>query len=173
MPEVISSAATDAFPKAITQAVREATTAFLTTSCGLTHVPDAAGDEGSGGAGIMSAISFLGDTPWAFAVVLPEASAVAIAKAFAGFEIPFDSQDMGDLVGEIVNVIAGDVTARLHAKGIKAQMSLPTSIRSADAAALVPHGTAPSRLLFDGADGRCWFDLVSDRIDGLTFRQPG
>ncbi|MDY3555914.1 chemotaxis protein CheX [Gemmata sp. JC717] len=173
MPDVLPPTTTDAIPKAITQAVQEATTAFFTTSCGLTHVPDAAGDEEAAGAGIMSAISFLGDRPWAFAMALPETSAVALAKAFAGFEIPFDSQDMGDLLGEVVNVIAGDISARLNAEGIQAQMSLPMSVRGADVTTLVPHGVATNRLLFEGPHGRCWLDLVSDRFDGLTFRQPG
>lgn len=173
MPELLQPTAADAFPRAITDAVQEAATAFFTTSCGLEHVPAADGSEEAQGAGIMSTISFLGDKPWAFAMALPESAAVMIAKAFAGFEIPFDSPDMGDLLGEIANVIAGDISARLDAKGIKAQMSLPTSVRGANVSLLVPHGVSTNRLLFSGPNGKCWFNLVSARTDGLAFRRPG
>lgn len=172
MSEVLAPPA-DTFPRAISAAVQEAATAFFTTSCGLEHVPEADGSEEAQCAGIMSTISFMGDKPWAFAMALPEAAAVMIGKAFAGFEVEFDSPDMGDLMGEIANVIAGDISARLEAKGVKAQMSLPTSVRGENVALLVPHGVSTTRLLFAGPNGKCWFNLVSARTDGLAFRRPG
>lgn len=171
MAEVLAPA--NVFPPVVSRAVEEAATAFFTTSCGMTHVP--AGEVGEGGpcAGIMSTISFLGDPSWAFALAFPEGAAVTIAKSFAGFDIEFESPDMGDLLGEIANVVAGDISARLANKGIRAQMSLPTVVRGGNVSLLVPSGVSTTRLVFSGPSGTCWFNLVGTRADGLTFRRPG
>ncbi|MBP3960621.1 chemotaxis protein CheX [Gemmata sp. G18] len=166
-------APTIAFPPAVSKAVEEAATAFFKTSCNMTHVPNGKVDEDAPSAGIMSTISFMGDPPWAFALAFPEESAVTVAKVFAGFEIEFESPDMGDLVGEIANVIAGDISARLAKKGIKAVMSLPTVVRGGSVSLLVPSGVSTTRLVFSGPGGSCWFNLVGTRTDGLNFRRPG
>jgi len=166
-------AATDAFPPVISAAVREAATAFFKTSCGLTHVPAGEMPRAELRAGIMSTISFLGDPSWAFALAFPEDAAVSIAKTFAGFEIPFDSPDMGDVLGEIANVIAGDISARLAKKGVSAQMSLPTVVCGDNVCLLVPATVSATQLMFAGPNGTCWFNLMGTRTDGLTFRRPG
>ncbi|VTR96901.1 CheC domain protein OS=Hippea maritima (strain ATCC 700847 / DSM 10411 / MH2) GN=Hipma_0355 PE=4 SV=1: CheX [Gemmata massiliana] len=167
-------AAAMVFPPVVSKAVEESAAAFFKSSCNMTHVPNGTVDENDlGAAGIMSTISFMGDPPWAFAMAFPEESAVTIAKVFAGFEIEFDSPDMGDLVGEIANVIAGDITARLHRKGIKAPMSLPTVVRGSNVSLLTPTGGSSTRLVYAGPGGTCWFNLVGTRTDGVTFRRPG
>lgn len=171
MAEVLAPVNT--FPPVVRKAVEEAATAFFKTSCGLTHVPAGPAEEGGPCAGIMSTISFMGDPPWAFALAFPEDAAVMVAKSFAGFDIPFDSPDMGDLLGEVANVIAGDICGRLMNKGIKSQMSLPTVVRGDHVALLVPSGVSTTRLTFSGPKGTCWFNLVGTRTDGLTFRRPG
>ena len=153
--------AAPAFPPVVKSAVEEAATAFFRGSCGLAHVPEGGVDDGAAGAGIMSTISFLGDPSWAFALAFPEDAAVSIAKTFAGFEIPFDSPDMGDVMGEIANVIAGDISARLAKKGVSAQMSLPTTVRGDNVAVLVPSGASTTRFTFAGPQGTCRFDLFA------------
>ncbi|VTR96679.1 : CheX [Gemmata massiliana] len=143
-------------PPAIVKAVEESVTVFFTGSCGLAIAPEApAGDQPPG---IMSTISFRGDEHWYFALAFCEDEAVTIARAFAGFDIPFDSPDMGDVVGEMVNVIAGDISARLGKVGIAAQMSLPTTVRGDPIP--VPPGAPTARLTFSGPAGACWLNLV-------------
>lgn len=78
---------------------------------------------------IVGIISFVGDLMWSLALILPHDSAEATAQKFAGFEIPFDSADMGDVVGELINVLAGVLCGNLEAAGVKSQMSLPTVAR--------------------------------------------
>ncbi len=171
MPETLATE--NVFPPVVSTAVEEAATDFFQASCGLRHIPTAQVDESGPCAGIMSTISFLGDLQWAFALAFPDDAAVAIAKAFAGFDIPFDSPDMADVLGEIANVIAGDISARLAKQGIKAQMSLPTVVRGGNVSLLVPHSVSTTRVTFSGPGGTCWFNLVGTRTDGLTFRRSG
>ena len=172
MTETLAAPAADTFPRAIATAVREAATEFFSSSCGLTHVDRPREQDETPRGGLMSTISFRGDPSWTFAMVLSDEAAVMVAQAFAGFEIPVDSPDMGDVLGEIVNVVAGGICARLDAKGIKAQMSLPSVIRGENVALLAPSGCPSTHLTFAGPKGRCWFRLVTAR-DGVLGRRSG
>ncbi len=161
------------FPSPISDAVRQAATEFFSTYCGLNLAEKSPAGTDSPCAGIMGVISFFGDQVWSFAIVLPEQTAVFAAKKFAGFDIPFGSPDMGDMVGEMANVIAGDICARLDAKGIKAQMSLPTVARGHDVELLPPSDACTSRMALTSDNGNCWFKLVKARSGHPSARRPG
>jgi CheY-specific phosphatase CheX len=88
--------------------------------------------------GIVGMISLLGDVHWSVMLALPSETATALAAAFAGFVIDYDSEDMGDLVGEIVNVLAGDVLLRLEGLGVAADMSLPAIMRGTAMGVMLP-----------------------------------
>jgi chemotaxis protein CheX len=162
----------DTFPQAISDAVRDAAAEFFTSSCNLKYQEDPSGNERSS-AGFMSTLSFVGATPWSFSLVLPDATAATMAKSFAGFDIPLDSTDMGDVIGEIVNVIAGGIVARLESQGIPARMSLPMVVRGENVSVLIPSGATTRRMSFAGDTGNCWFRLVQARNIGIHNRMPG
>lgn len=98
--------------------------------CGDSPVPmelpdnDAAAKES-----ILGIISLVGDEVWSVMLQIPKGTAPSMAETFAGMEISFDSPDMGDVVGELVNILAGDLSARLDSIGLKMELSLPTVIR--------------------------------------------
>src|SRR5207244_10134077 len=120
-------------------------------------------EPGGGGAqcdGVVGIISFMGGLSWSLMLGLPRETATALALAFAGFEIPFDSADMGDVVGELANVLAGGVSARLDTAGVAAQMSLPTVARGSDVELLLPGGLPSQRLPFASARGQFWVKVV-------------
>lgn len=104
--------------------------------------------------GITGIISLVGDVSWSLMLCLPRESAAALAVGFAGFEIPFDSADMGDVVGEMANVLAGDISARLDALGVKAELSLPMVLRGKEIDLLLPEGTPNARFIFDSPCGQ-------------------
>ncbi len=64
---------------------------------------------------VVGMISFVGGINWTFSLILPEPTAPKMALMFAGFEVPYSSQDMGDVVGELANVVAGDIVANAPA----------------------------------------------------------
>jgi chemotaxis protein CheX len=74
-------------------------------------------------------IALTGDIDWSLGLLLPRDTAVAVVGRFAGFEIAFDSPDMGDAVGELANLVGGAAKAKLDQLGVKAELSLPTVIR--------------------------------------------
>jgi CheY-specific phosphatase CheX len=57
--------------------------------------------------GVVGLISFVGDVTWSLAMMFPQKAAESLALKFAGFEIEYESADMGVVVGEIANVLAG------------------------------------------------------------------
>ncbi len=79
--------------------------------------------------GIAGLISFVGDITWSLAMMFPKAAATDLAQKFAGFEIEYEGADMGDVIGEVANVLAGVICGDLENKGFTSQMSLPTVTR--------------------------------------------
>jgi CheY-specific phosphatase CheX len=49
---------------------------------------------------------------------------------FCGMEIPFDSEDMSDAVGELTNIFVGQVKAALDQRGVDVEISLPSVLRA-------------------------------------------
>lgn len=78
---------------------------------------------------IVALISLVGDLEWTLMLALPKATAESLAARFAGFAIPFDSPDMGDAIGELTNILGGEVKARLDQAGVRADISLPSVMR--------------------------------------------
>ncbi len=161
-----------AFPPAITAAARAAALEFFTTSC-RTPAAERSADPGAAPtSGVVAVIPFLGDPLWSLALVLPEAAAVAAARGFAGFDIPYDSPDMGDLVGEMANVIAGDVVARLEAARVSVRMALPTVARGQDVELLPPTRACESRLTFSTPSGGFQVRLFQAPVGAAAGQRP-
>ncbi len=82
--------------------------------------------------GLVGIIAVVGDVSWSLSVGFSPQSATSIAQQFAGCEFDYDSDDMCDVIGELANVLAGDVVAALDELGIKVQMSLPSVARASN-----------------------------------------
>ncbi|MCX7409530.1 MAG: chemotaxis protein CheX [Planctomycetales bacterium] len=122
---------------------------------------------------VASVISFFGTSPWALTLVLPEETAVKMALKFTGFEVPFDCADMGDVVGELTNVLAGEVVAQLNRRSIQSQMSLPMVARGNDVELLKPTGAPASHLGYQSAQGHFWFEICTASTVQRLCRKPG
>lgn len=114
--------------------------------CGEDKVDDA------GLEGFMSVISFVGTFPWILMLALPYSTTIAMVKRFTGLEISADSPDMVDGVGELINILAGAVSAKVEASGIKAKMSLP-SVARGSLRMLLPSKAPRHRLHYTSAQG--------------------
>jgi CheY-specific phosphatase CheX len=161
------------FPAAVAKAMRVAIRSTFTAILGAEPALQDAAPQTRGARSVVGTISFLGDLTWSYSLVVPEDTAPALAQKFVGFEVPFDSSDMGDLVGELANVLAGDVIAQLERRHIRAQMSLPVIARGSDMEMVLPAGTPSMHLNYDTAPGPFWFSLASARPDATLGRRPG
>jgi len=92
---------------------------------------------------------------------------VAVAAKFAGFEVPFDSADMGDAIGELTNIFAGQVKTLLDNRGIKSNISLPSVLRADNLQVLIQRHSSSSRICFDSALGKFWTGILAGRGAGM------
>lgn len=121
--------------------------------------------------GIVGIISFVGDIVWTAMLGFPKETAESIATTFVGFEIEFESDDMRDLVGELSNILAGDLVARFDTEGIAIGMSLPSMARGSDIEVLLPGRFENRKLFFNSKEGDFWLNIASAkqvkrRLDG-------
>ncbi len=96
-----------------------------------------------------------------------------MSRKFTGFDVPFDCADMGDVVGELTNVLAGEVVAQLTRRSIQSQMSLPMVARGNDVELLKPTGTPSRRLEYQSPQGRFWFEICTATSVQRLCRKPG
>jgi chemotaxis protein CheX len=115
-------------PQPLVDGVAGAVIDVMNAICG-----DAAQHEDCGDAelscGIIGVISLISQDAWSMMVGLPRDTAIAFAKQFTGNDITYDSRDMGDVVGELANIIAGHAAGRMETAGMKASLSLPIIAR--------------------------------------------
>lgn len=123
--------------------------------------------------GMIAVISFIGDYSWSFTLVVPKPSVLSFCQAFTGFEFPYTSPDMGDVVGELANVLAGEITAQLYARRVEAKMSLPTVARGSDVELILPEGTPAARLQYASDQGPFAFKLTLAKPSKSWARRAG
>jgi chemotaxis protein CheX len=120
---------------------------------------------------VAGIISFVGDSSFTFSWILKKETAPHVAQKFCGFEIPFESSDMGDMAGELVNVIAGEIIAQLERRGMKSSMSLPTVARGAPLELIPEMGPSIVNLEYKSKEGGFWMRLAAAKTIGQ--RLPG
>jgi CheY-specific phosphatase CheX len=165
--------ASTAFPPVVATGAREALETSLASILGAPPTCTASDDCPGSGSGVLGIISFVGDVPWTFILLLPQPTAVALARRFAGFDIAYEGPDMPDVVGELANVIAGEVVARLERKGIKARMSLPSVLRGQDIELTSVHGGPWARFFYRCPQGEFTVALASAKGARVPTAMPG
>lgn len=110
--------------------------------------------------GAVGIISFIGDVNCSVILGLPHKSVEKIAKQFCGFEVPMDSPDMGDVIGELANVVAGAINGKLESENINTQISLPSVARGSDVEMLLPHNLPSEQISFTTLGCDFWVKVV-------------
>lgn len=146
--------------------VPQAVTEVFDATCGVKvkSVDEAtvAGDEGS----IVAVIWLGGDVEWTIVLGLPAETACAVAGAFAGFDIPFESDEMADAIGEMSSILAGHVKSLLSRRNINAAPSLPSVIRGTNVRTLIPQGVDHRTHRFDSSLGKMEVSAISAATAG-------
>lgn len=159
------------FPQPVADALIASVENILGTICGSKPTRrDAA--EPDDRPCITAVLSFEGTPAWTVSCRMTDAVAPPFMKQFAGFDLPFDSPDMGDAVGEFVNVLAGEVISQLDRRRMKHRMSLPTVLRGSGIE-MMPESGAQSRVIdFDTPLGRLHFTMFLPKGPS-QMRMPG
>ncbi len=152
-------------PPALIDCARASMVNTLAAICGEAPAYKGEDEDGLVQEGIVGIISLVGDVAWTLMVGLPKDTAEALALSFAGFEITFDSEEIGDFAGELANTIGGDLQNRLHDIGVRAELSLPTVARGSRLELLLPGGQPCLCMHFVSAEGEIWFKIATARKD--------
>jgi chemotaxis protein CheX len=136
---------------------------MIEATCAVTVAPAEGGDaeEAMQGPQIVSVISVVGDVEWSVFLGLPCQTAEQIAERFAGFPIPFDSADMGDAMGELCNILVGQVKALLDQRGLDVEISLPSVMRAERPEMLVQKDHSVIRTSFRSDVGGLWTGVIA------------
>ncbi len=149
------------------ECVGEAAIEILGSACGVQLEPQEC-DENLGSDGVViGVISIVGDVEWSIFFGLPKVSAMALAAKFAGFEIPFDSEDMGDAVGELTNILAGEIKRRLAGKSVAVTIALPSVIRAESIHVLNRRDTSAVKMCYSCEAGKLWTGVISPKEGGF------
>ncbi|MFH2123585.1 MAG: chemotaxis protein CheX [Pseudomonadota bacterium] len=87
--------------------------------------------EGSGGeisSNITSMLGLGGDIRGMLAVHCPAAVAMAITGGFLGMDVDELNEDVKDAIGEIANMVAGNLKIAFAGHDLKIELAIPTSI---------------------------------------------
>ena len=109
--------------------IEAATQGTFSATCGLSlaQSPDAPQEAETV---MIAVISLVGDLEWSVYLAVPQQTATTVVSKFCGFDIPFDSADMSDAIGELTNIFAGQVKNCLDQKGVTVEISLPSVLRA-------------------------------------------
>ena len=121
---------------------------------------------------LIAVISLVGDMNWSICLGFPKATACAVAERFAGFAVPFESGDISDAIGEIANITAGSIKARVDGFGMKADISLPSIMRCVGVEMLSFRKATSLKWCFDSECGPMWVELFSGHAV-LPVRESG
>jgi chemotaxis protein CheX len=160
-------------PGVITNCVSDSVASIFNTIFGT--IPEYEGDDNSKsiGDGVVGIISFVGDASWILMVAMPKDSAETLAAKFCGFEVAYDSQDMGDVIGELANVMAGDIVARMGAEGVKVAMSLPTVLRGHNVEPFMPKGLPDKKMHYSLLGKDIMLKLAVAKSNEMMGATPG
>lgn len=93
-------------------------------------------------------------------LAIPKETAINISEAFLGMELAFESDDMGDLIAELANIVAGEVAANMEKVGFRGQSSLPTATRGSDLSLFMPTRPPSAKLRFSSTLGEFVLNMV-------------
>jgi chemotaxis protein CheX len=161
-----------AFPLKIAEAVSSAVALSFASIFGEQPRRINASESPAACASVVGIISFIGDATWSLALVVPEGTAPTLAEKFTGFPIPFAAADMTDAIGELANVLAGEVIAQLERRGMKARMSLPVTLRGIDVETVLPRSVPVMTLAYSLEGHPYWFKMAASN-SGSGVRMPG
>jgi chemotaxis protein CheX len=159
----MDSTFTDLLTKEYISALKGSVTATFQMICGTPPVLLGETPEGTVRSGMVAMVSLDGDLSWSLTLGLTKESSEAMAKKFSGLDIEFESADMADVVGELVNVLSGDVVARLDALQVGVRMSLPTVARGDRLEIVRPGALSATRMKFSTPQGEMWIGLAVGR----------
>lgn len=119
---------------------------------------------------LLGMTSIIGGVHWAVSVGFTRPAAATIARTFAGVQTAMADEDLGDAIGELVNMIGGRIKFLLASREIAAHFTIPTVISASALRVLRPHprNNAISFVHYDSPAGQLWTAVTAGATSGLV-----
>lgn len=126
-------------------------------------------DEAPSGDIVFGMISVVGQVQWSITLGFSGPAAAGVVSKFAGMEIDFDSPDLGDGIGELANLTAGEIKRLLADRGLDVEITLPNVMAARDFRTLVQRKrrTNEDQVHFESELGRMWVGVTVGLATGL------
>ena len=122
---------------------------------------------------VVAVVTFFGDVSWSITLGVPCETAGPLAEKFSGIPVDFDSPAMGDLVGEVANLLAGDTAARLEQHHLSVGFALPLVTRGINSGILSRVGAPTQCLEIRTVVGPLWLRIAAVGADHLVGKRSG
>ena len=119
---------------------------------------------------LIGIVSFVGDVNFILLLMLKDEQIRKISLNFVGVEMDSSSDEFGDLISEVANIVFGDITMDLKALDIIIERSLPTILKGKNLQPIL-RKKAPSLIMSFGKD-----DILVELIgttDATFHKTPG
>ncbi|MZH46704.1 MAG: chemotaxis protein CheX [Nitrospinae bacterium] len=119
---------------------------------------------------MIGIVSFIGDVSFILLIMLTDDHVRKISSKFVGVEMDSNSEEIGDLISEIANIVFGDIDMDLKTINLKTERSLPTILKGKDIKPVL-RKKAPSIILSFGKDN-ILVEMIGATDDSLH-KKPG
>lgn len=119
---------------------------------------------------LVGIVSFIGDVSFILLIMLTDDHIKKISSSFVGVEMDSNSEEIGDLISEIANIVFGDIDMDLKTINLRTERSLPTILKGKDMQPVL-RKKAPSIILSFGKDNML-VELIGTTDDSLH-KKPG
>lgn|GEM_PF-5879171 len=119
---------------------------------------------------LVGIVSFVGDVGFILLLMLTDAQLRKISVKFFGAEMGVDSDEVGDLVSELANIVFGDITNDLKNANMNLERSLPTILRGKNIEPVM-RKKAPSLTMAFGKDS--FLVKIIGATDDTLHKKPG
>lgn len=151
--------------KLVEQAMRE----MLTKTCHLETIPEPTEQQVGTGDVVFATIPVRGAVKWTVVLGFERDAAVQAAARFGIDDIAFDDPDIGDVIGELANQVAGYLKKLLDEKGVIVDISLPTVLRARGIELLIQprNSKRVDQVCFNSPIGKFWVGVTVGDNSGI------
>lgn len=112
---------------------------------------------------ITGVIGLAGTHKGVLAIHIPHNVAFAITSSFLGIEIEKINEDVEDAIGELANILGGNIKSILSEKGRDIDLSLPSTVSGEEYGFQTIKGAEKTIITFDTDTGRLIVELQLEK----------
>ena len=146
-------------PEAAEKSVVQAIVDTMGSICGASPKLSSSADAPAG-ACVVGTTSVTGDLQLSVSLRLPTDAASAVAKKLVGVPIAADTEAMEDVVGELANLLGGEIALQLEKAGFNVKMELPSVSRNFTSN---PPGQV-KHMSIESEQGNYWVTIVALQV---------